>query len=62
MSTATNPWGRLSLGGKILLPLIALIILVAVAGAILWVSGVGVALTEWVIDTGEANIEILRFL
>lgn len=62
MSTATNPWGRLSLGGKILLPLIALIILVAVAGAILWVSGVGVALTEWVIDTGEANIEILRFI
>ncbi len=62
MSTATNPWGRLSLGGKILLPLIALIVLVAVAGAILWVSGVGVALTEWVIDTGEANIEILRFV
>ncbi len=62
MSTATNPWGRLSLGGKILLPLIALIILIAVAGTILWVSGVGVALTEWVIDTGEANIEILRFV
>ncbi len=62
MSTATNPWGRLSLGGKILLPLIALIILVAVAGTILWVSGVGVALTEWAIDTGEANIEILRFV
>ena len=62
MSTATNPWGRLSLGGKILLPLIVLIILVAVAGAILWVSGVGVALTEWAIDTGEANIEILRFV
>jgi len=62
VSAATNPWGRLSLGGKILLPLIALIILVAVAGTILWVSGVGVTLTEWVIDTGEANIEILRFL
>ena len=35
MSTVSNPLNRLSLGGKILLPLIALITVVAVAGAIL---------------------------
>lgn len=62
MSTISNPWNRLSLTGKILLPLIALVLVVSVGFAVLWVSGIGVALTEWVIATGEANIEILRFI
>ncbi len=62
MSTASNSWNRLSLSGKILLPLIALIVLVAVGGAILWISGVGPRATEWLIETGESNIDILRFI
>ena len=62
MSAAGSTWGRLSLGGKILLPLIAIIIVVALAGAILWISGIGPRVTEWAIETGSANIEILRFL
>ena len=61
MSTVTNPWNRLSLGGKILLPLIALLILGVVGLTVLWVTGVGPWMTEWIIDTGDANIEILRF-
>ena len=62
MSAVSDPWHRLSLGGKILLPLLALIVIVAVAGAVLWITGVGPWATDWLIDTGEANIEILRFL
>ncbi len=36
--------------------------MVAIAGAIVWVTGAGVTLANWVVDTGEANIEILRFV
>jgi NADH-quinone oxidoreductase subunit H len=61
-TATTSPDGRISLAGKILLPLIAIISVVAVAGAILWISGIGPRVTDWVIDTGEANIAILRFL
>ena len=61
MSTVTNPWNRLSLSGKIILPLVALMIISAVGLLVLWVTGVGPWVTEWVIDTGEANIDILRF-
>jgi NADH-quinone oxidoreductase subunit H len=62
VSAVGNPWNRLSLGGKILLPLIALITIVALGGAVLWITGVGPWATGWIIETGEANIEILRFL
>ncbi len=62
MSAASNPWNRLSLGGKILLPLLALITVVAVGGAVLWITGVGPWATDWLVDTGQANIEILRFI
>jgi NADH-quinone oxidoreductase subunit H len=62
VSATANPWNRLSLGGKILLPLIAVVVAVALGGAVLWVTGIGPRLTDWVIDTGEANIEILRFV
>ena len=62
MTATTNPWNRLSPAGKIVLPLIALITIVAVSGMILWVTGVGPWATDWLIDTGEQNIEILRFL
>jgi NADH-quinone oxidoreductase subunit H len=61
VSTVTNPWNRLSLSGKIILPLVALMIISAVGLLVLWVTGVGPWVTEWVIDTGEANIDILRF-
>jgi len=58
----TNPWNRLSLGGKILLPLLALFILGTIGLVIVWVTGVGPWLYGWIIDTGEANIDILRFV
>jgi len=62
VSAVGNPWHRLSLGGKILLPLLALVVMLAVVGSVLWISGVGPRVTDWLIDTGEANIEILRFV
>jgi NADH-quinone oxidoreductase subunit H len=61
VSAVTNPWNRLSPSGKVLLPLIALVILGTVGLTVLWVTGVGPWMTEWIIDTGAANIDILRF-
>jgi NADH-quinone oxidoreductase subunit H len=62
VTAASNPWNRLTLAGKIILPLIAIVVAVSLAGAVLWISGIGSRVTDWVIDTGEANIDILRFL
>ena len=62
MTAASNSQAGLSTAGKIILPLIAIIVVVSVAGTILWVTGVGVSLAEWTLDTGKANIEILRFV
>jgi NADH-quinone oxidoreductase subunit H len=62
VSSLSNPWHRLSLGGKILLPLIGLAALLAVGFVVLWSSGIGPAVTGWLIDTAEANVDILRFV
>ena len=62
MSAVSNPWNNLTTLGKIVLPLLALIIVASLGFALLWITGVGAELTAWVIDTGEANIEILRFV
>lgn len=62
MSSLSDPWRHLSTGGKIVLPLVALLVLGTVAFTALWVIGVGPAIYGFVIDTAEANIEILRFL
>jgi NADH-quinone oxidoreductase subunit H len=62
VTATTSQSSGLSTAGKVILPLLAIILVVAVGGAILWVTGVGVTLTEWVLDTGSANIEILRFV
>jgi NADH-quinone oxidoreductase subunit H len=58
----SNPWNNLSTLGKIVLPLLALIVVAMLGFALLWITGIGSGLTAWVIDTGEANIEVLRFL
>ena len=63
MSAATGPApAGVSALGKVVLGLIALIVVASVGFALLWITGLGPALTEWVLDTGSANIEILRFL
>ncbi len=63
MSAATGPApAGVSALGKVVLGLIALIVVASVGFALLWITGLGPDLTEWVLDTGSANIEILRFL
>ncbi|MEX1294663.1 MAG: complex I subunit 1 family protein [Candidatus Limnocylindrales bacterium] len=62
MSAVSNPWGNLTTLGKIVLPLLAVIVAASLGFALLWITGIGPSVTEWVIDTGEANIEILRFV
>jgi NADH-quinone oxidoreductase subunit H len=62
VSSLSDPWKHLSTGGKVVLPLVALVVLGTVAFTALWVIGVGPAIYDFAVDTAEANIEILRFL
>ena len=62
MSVVSRPWNRLSLMGKIVLPLILVMIAVTVALVALWVSGILPFLIQWVLDTLGANVGIVRFL
>jgi NADH-quinone oxidoreductase subunit H len=62
VSSLSDPWKHLSTGGKIVLPLVALLVLGTVAFMALWVIGVGPAIYDFAVDTAAANIEILRFL
>ena len=62
MSSFSDPWRRLTPAGKIVLPLVALLVLGIVAFTALWVVGVGPAIYDLAVDTAEANIGIVRFL
>ena len=62
MSSFSDPWRRLTPAGKVVLPLVAVLVLGIVAFTALWVVGVGPAIYDFALDTAEANIGILRFL
>ena len=63
MSAATSPApAGVSLMGKVVLGLLTIVVIGALAFFLLWVTGIGDTLVAWAIDTGDANIEILRFL
>ena len=62
MSSLSDPWKHLSTGGKIILPLVALLVLGTVALTVLWVVGIGPQVVQGFLDTAGANIGILRFL
>ena len=62
MTTVSNPWSRLSTSGKIILPLLVLLGLASVGLLIFWVSGIGPWVVDFVVDTGEENIDLLRFV
>ena len=61
-ATATPAPAGVSLLGKVVLGLLAIVVAGALAFFLLWVTGIGSTLVEWVVDTGQANIEILRFV
>jgi NADH-quinone oxidoreductase subunit H len=62
VTSLVRTWGRLNPTGKIVLPLIGLLALGTVALAAFWMSGIGPALVQWVLDTLGANIGIVRFV
>jgi NADH-quinone oxidoreductase subunit H len=62
VSSLSDPWKHLSTSGKIILPLVALLVLGTVALTVLWVVGIGPQVVQGFLDTAGANIGILRFL
>jgi NADH-quinone oxidoreductase subunit H len=62
VTSLSDPWRRLSPAGKVVLPLLALLILGIVAFTVLWVVGIGPAIYRVAVDTAVANMGILRFL
>ena len=62
MSFITRPWGRTNLLGKLILPLVALLIVGTVALMVLWLSGFLPWLIQTALDALGDNIGIVRFL
>ncbi len=60
-TTSPAPAGVTTLG-KVILALLAVVLAGALSFFLLWVTGIGPWAVEWVLDTGNANIEILRFV
>jgi len=62
VTSLSNPFNRLTLAGKIILPLIAVVTALTIAIAVLWLSGFLPWFTQALLDTLGANIGIIRFL
>jgi NADH-quinone oxidoreductase subunit H len=62
MSVITRPWNRLTLAGKILLPLFVLIVLATVMLLVLWQIGLLPAALNLGADIVNSNIDIVRFI
>jgi NADH-quinone oxidoreductase subunit H len=62
MSVISRPWNRLSLAGKILIPLLIVFVAVNIALLALWVSGLLPWLIQASLDTIGLNVGVLRFL
>jgi NADH-quinone oxidoreductase subunit H len=62
MSVITRPWGRLTLAGKIILPLLALLVILTVLLLVGWLTGFIPALIALGADVVNDNIDIVRFI
>jgi NADH-quinone oxidoreductase subunit H len=62
LSVITRPWNRLSLAGKIILPLLALFVLLNVLLLAGWMSGVLPALLNLGLQIVQDNLGIVRFV
>src|SRR5438046_2559135 len=62
MSVITRPWNRLTLGGKIILPLLLLGLLLTVVLLLGWQYGLIPGLIDIVATVVRDNINIVRFL
>ena len=61
MNVISRPWNRLSLAGKILIPLLIVFVAVNIALLALWVSGLLPWLIAASLDTIGLNVGVLRF-
>jgi NADH-quinone oxidoreductase subunit H len=62
VSVITRPWNRLTLAGKIVVPLLILLILATVALLVLWQLGVLPWLIGLLLQVVNDNIDLFRFL
>jgi NADH-quinone oxidoreductase subunit H len=62
MSVISRPWGRLSLAGKIVLPLFLLLIVLTIALIVFWQLGLIPAVIELLAEIVRSNIDIFRFI
>jgi NADH-quinone oxidoreductase subunit H len=62
MSVITRPWSRLTLAGKIILPLFLVLALTPVVLLILWGTGILPALLDLLSQIVNDNIDIFRFI
>src|SRR4029453_8309084 len=62
MSAITRPWSRLTLAGKIILPLFLVLALTPVVLLILWGTGILPALLDLLSQIVNDNIDIFRFI
>jgi NADH-quinone oxidoreductase subunit H len=62
VSVLSRPWSRLTVGGKILLPLLALVVLLTVLLMVGWLTGLIPALIGLGATVITDNIDILRFV
>jgi NADH-quinone oxidoreductase subunit H len=62
LSALTRPWSRLSLAGKIALPLLLVAVLLTVVGIGLWQLGIIPSLLGLGVEVVTDNINIVRFL
>ena len=60
--TLTRSWSRLTPAGKIVVPLLAIVVALTVALLLGMVTGIVPAITGAVLDTLEANVGIVRFV
>ncbi len=62
MSAITRPWGRLTLAGKIILPLFLVLALTPVLLLILWMTGILPGILDLLAQIINDNIDIFRFI
>jgi NADH-quinone oxidoreductase subunit H len=62
VTVITKPFNRLTLAGKIILPLAFLLVVLTIVLLVGWVSGILGNVLQDVLDTLGANIDIVRFL
>ncbi|HYI23252.1 MAG TPA: complex I subunit 1 family protein [Candidatus Limnocylindrales bacterium] len=62
MSVITRPWNRLTLGGKIILPLLFLGVLLPILLLVLWQIGLIPWLLEILVELINDNIDLIRFV